>query len=90
MINFDLKTFKEISEKVFNCDSPSGYSINIVNLLKGYLDEYKYDYIMPMELRVILKYINDECDKYEYEDSPMFDELPDAMFVDGIVKMVAE
>ena len=22
-------------------------------------DEYKYDYIMPMELRVILKYIND-------------------------------
>ena len=53
-------------------------------------DEYKYDYIMPMELRVILKYINDECDKYEYEDSPMFDELPDAMFVDGIVKMVAE
>ena len=44
MINFDLKTFKEISEKVFNCDSPSGYSINIVNLLKGYLDEYKYDY----------------------------------------------
>lgn len=53
-------------------------------------DEYMYDYIMPMELRVILKYINDECDKYEYEDSPMFDELPDAMFVDGIVKMVAE
>lgn len=53
-------------------------------------DEYNYDYIMPMELRVILKYINDECDKYEYEDSPMFDELPDAMFVDGIVKMVAE
>ena len=62
-------------------------------------DEYKYDYIMPMELRVItilyfldfiLKYINDECDKYEYEDSPMFDELPDAMFVDGIVKRVAE
>ena len=53
-------------------------------------DEYMYDYIMPMELRVILKYLNDECDKYEYEDSPMFDELPDAMFVDGIVKMVAE
>lgn len=53
-------------------------------------DEYKYDYIMPMELRVILKYINDECDKYEYEDSPMFDELTDAMFVDGIVKRVAE
>ena len=53
-------------------------------------DEYKYDYIIPMELRVILKYINDECDKYEYEDSPMFDELPDAMFVDGIVKNIAK
>lgn len=53
-------------------------------------DEYKYDYIMPIELRVILKYINDECDKYEYEASPMFDELPDTMFVDGIVRRVAE
>ena len=30
MVNFDLETFKSISEKVFNCDSPSGYSINIV------------------------------------------------------------
>ena len=53
-------------------------------------EEYKYDYIMPIQLRVILKYINDECDKYEYEDSPMFDELPDAMFVDGIVRKVVK
>ena len=53
-------------------------------------DEYKYDYIMPVELRSILKYINDECDKYEYEDSPMFDELPEKTFIDEIVRIVAE
>lgn len=44
MINFDLEVFKSISERVFNCDSPSGYSVNIVKLLKEYLDEYKCDY----------------------------------------------
>ena len=30
MINFDLEAFKSISEKVFNCDSPSGYNHNII------------------------------------------------------------
>ena len=44
MIKFDLETFKSISERVFNCDSPSGYSVNIEKLLKEYLDEYKYEY----------------------------------------------
>ena len=44
MINFDLETFKKISEKVFNCDSPSGYNMNIIKLLTSYLDEFKYDY----------------------------------------------
>ena len=40
MINFDLEVFKSISERVFNCDSPSGYSKNIIRLLTSYLDEY--------------------------------------------------
>lgn len=44
MINFDLEVFKKISEKVFNCDSPSGYSINIIKLLTSYLDEYNCKY----------------------------------------------
>lgn len=44
MIKFDLDVFKSISERVFNCDSPSGYSVNIVKLLREYLDEYKYEY----------------------------------------------
>ena len=32
MISFDLEIFKSISEKVFNCDSPSGYNHNIIKL----------------------------------------------------------
>ena len=35
---------KSISEKVFNCDSPSGYNHNIVKLLSSYLDEYNVEY----------------------------------------------
>ena len=38
MINFDLEAFKSISEKVFNCDSPSGYNHKIIKLLSSYLD----------------------------------------------------
>ena len=44
MINFDLEVFKSISERVFNCDSPSGYSKNIIRLLTSYLDEYNLEY----------------------------------------------
>jgi putative aminopeptidase FrvX len=44
MIKFDLEAFKSISEKVFNCDSPSGYNHNIVKLLSSYLDEYNVEY----------------------------------------------
>lgn len=51
-------------------------------------DDKKYDYLLPVKLRVILMYINDECDKYEYEGSPMFDELPDRRFMDSIVKKI--
>ena len=27
--------------------------------------EKKYDYLMPVNLRIILMYVNNECDKYE-------------------------
>ena len=50
--------------------------------------EKKYDYLMPVNLRIILMYVNNECDKYEYDGSPMFDELPDKRFIDGIVERV--
>ena len=53
-------------------------------------DEYRFDYFMPVELRVILKYINDELDKYEYDGSPMFDELPDNRFINDIVEKIAK
>ena len=43
---------------------------------------------MPVNLRIILMYVNNECDNYEYDGSPMFDELPDKRFIDGIVERV--
>lgn len=51
-------------------------------------DEKKYDYLLPIKLRRILMYINNESDKYEYEGSPMFDELPDRNFIDMMVKKI--
>ena len=44
MIKFDLETLKKISSDIFNCDSPSGYSIEIIEVLKKYLDEYHFNY----------------------------------------------
>ena len=43
MINFDLKVFKEIAESIFKCDSPTGYTDNVINLVKKYVDKYGFD-----------------------------------------------
>lgn len=51
-------------------------------------DEKKYDYLMPIKLRIILMYINNELDKYEYEGSPIFDELPEREFIDNMVERI--
>ena len=56
------------------------------NMSEG--EEKRYDYLLPIKLRRILMYINNESDKYEYEGSPMFDELPDRKFVDNLVNQI--
>ena len=44
MINFDKDLFVAISEDVFNCDSPSGYTQNAVKVVCDYLNEFGYDF----------------------------------------------
>ena len=34
MIKFDLKYFKSVAKDIFLCDSPPGYTHNVINLVK--------------------------------------------------------
>lgn len=39
----DMNYYKEIAEKVFNCDSPSGYTSKAVKLVKSLVDDLGYE-----------------------------------------------
>ncbi len=43
MINFDLEYFKKVAKDIFLCDSPTGYTFNVINLVKKYIDEFGYE-----------------------------------------------
>ena len=43
MIEFDLNYFKKISAEIFNCDSPTGYTFNVINLIKNYVEDFGFD-----------------------------------------------
>ena len=38
-----LEYFKQVAEEVFKCDSPTGYTDNVINLVKAYIDSYGYE-----------------------------------------------
>ena len=44
MIQFDREQFESYARSVFTTDSPSGYTENVINLLKDYVSEMGYDY----------------------------------------------
>lgn len=42
MIEFDLDYFKKVSKDIFLCDSPTGYTSNVISLIKDYIDSFGY------------------------------------------------
>ena len=42
MIEFDLDYFKKVSKDIFLCDSPTGYTSNVISLIKDYIDFFGY------------------------------------------------
>ena len=44
MIKFDLDLFKKISYDLFTCDSPTGYTDNVIKVVENYVKEYGFDY----------------------------------------------
>lgn len=60
-----------------------------------YLTELEYEKDMermkelyPKEVGKILEYVEDECDKMEYEGSLMFDEYPDRLMLEAVVERI--
>ncbi len=60
-----------------------------------YLTEMEYEKDMdrmkelyPKEVKRILEYVEDECDKMEYEGSLMFDEYPDRLMLEMVVDRI--
>lgn len=43
MINFNLDLFKKLSREIFLCDSPTGYTNNVIQIVKKYIDEFGYN-----------------------------------------------
>lgn len=43
MIEFNIEYFKKISKEIFLCDSPTGYTFNVINLIKSYIDSFGYN-----------------------------------------------
>ena len=44
MISFDIELFKKISKDIFTCDSPTGFTHNVIGIIENYIKEYGYDY----------------------------------------------
>ena len=60
-----------------------------------YLTEMEYEKDMermkelyPKEVKTILFYVEDECDKMEYEGSLMFDEYPDRLMLEQVAERI--
>lgn len=43
MIQFDLEYFKKVAEDIFKCDSPTGFTDNVIRKVKGYIDAFGYE-----------------------------------------------
>ena len=62
-MNFDINYFKETAHKIFNIDSPSGYSEDINKVLIGLLNELGYTATLTNKGNVALKVAGESSEK---------------------------
>lgn len=62
-MNFDINYFKEVAHKIFNIDSPSGYSENINKVLIELLNELGYTATLTNKGNVALKVVGESSEK---------------------------
>ena len=44
MINLNVDDFKKIASDIFLCDSPTGYTHNVISLIAKYVSSFGYNY----------------------------------------------
>ena len=62
-MNFDINYFKEVAHKIFNIDSPSGYSENINNVLIKLLNKLGYTATLTNKGNVALNVVGESSEK---------------------------
>ena len=62
-MNFDINYFKEIAHKIFNVNSPSGYSVEIDKLLLEILSDLGYEASLTNKGNVMLKVAGNSSEK---------------------------
>lgn len=62
-MNFDINYFKEVAHKIFNIDSPSGYSENINKVLIELLNELGYTATLTNKGNVALNVVGESSEK---------------------------
>ena len=44
--------------------------------------------LYPLEIKRMLSYVSEACDRLDYKNSPMYDEYPDRMLIDRICSTI--
>lgn len=77
--------------------NPPFYMPYPMQMQSSYLNEMEYEKdldrmkeLYPKEVKRIQKYVDEECDKMEYEGSLMFDEYPDKMMLQRVCRNIME
>ena len=62
MISFNKNDFLKISKDLFTCDSPTGYTYNVISLIESYIKDMGYNYrvLKNGSLEVFIEGINKE------------------------------
>ena len=68
-----------------------------MQMQSSYLNEMEYEKdldrmkeLYPKEVKRIQKFVDEECDKMEYDGSLMFDEYPDKMMLQRVCKNIMD
>lgn len=51
----DINYFKTVSEKIFSCDSPSGYTKNVINIVQSMIHELGYETTLQKKGNLVVK-----------------------------------
>lgn len=63
MIKFEIEYFKKIAKEIFTCDSPSGYTHNVIQLISSYLKDFNYTFKIANKGTLVVDIIGEDHSK---------------------------